>query len=258
VHVRRLNLFSAATSVAAALLLSACSDSSSGPPPTPTNVTPVDLSTAGAVAVRVDYRGPVPPPKPINMSGVPGCATLHQEPVYDQRLVVADGHLANAVVYIKSGLGDRAFAPPREPVIIDQNGCVYLPSVAAVMVGQALQFRNSDPEAHNVHGRPGVVPGWNFTMTARGSTRDMYFDRPEIGIPVGCDIHPWMRAFVSVFANPYFAVTPADGRVTLQPLPPGDYVVATWHATLGNLEQPVTVPARGTAEVQFSYPAPAS
>ncbi len=248
---------STAAVLAAAVLLFACTDSGSGPPPTPTNVTPVDLSTAGAVRAQVDYRGPVPEPRAINMSGVPACAALHSEPVYDRRLLVADGHLANAVVYIKSGLGERAFAPPREPVLIDQKGCIYEPSVAAVMVGQALQFRNSDDEAHNVHGRPGVVRGFNFTMSAPGSMREVYFDKPEIGIPVGCDIHPWMRAFVSVFANPYFAVTPADGRVTLQPLPPGDYVVGVWHAVLGELSQPVTVPARGTVEVQLSYAATA-
>lgn len=239
--------------LAAVLLLGACADSGSGPPPTPTNITPVDLGTAGAIAARVDYNGPVPAPRAINMNGVPGCAALHREPVYDQRLVVEAGHLANAVVYIKSGLGERAFAPPREPVIIDQTGCLYAPSVAAVMVGQALRFRNGDPEAHNVHGRPAAVSGWNFTMSAPGSTRDVYLDKPEVGIPVGCDIHPWMRAFVSVFANPYFAVTPPNGLVTLQPVPPGDYVVAVWHATLGTLEQPVSVPARGTAEVLFSY-----
>lgn len=248
----------AALSFAAAVLLVACSDSGSGPPAPPTNVTPVDLSTAGTIAVQVDFSGPAPAPQVINMSGVPGCAALHREPVYDQRLTVANGRLVNAVVYIKSGLGERAFAPPNTPVVIDQQGCLYTPSVAAVMVGQPLQFRNSDSEAHNVHGRPDVVAGWNFTMTTQGATRDVFFDKAEIGIPVGCDIHPWMRAFVSVFANPYFGVTPADGVVTLQPVPPGDYVIAVWHATLGTLEEPVTLPARGAAAVQFTYAAAAT
>jgi plastocyanin len=164
--------------------------------------------------------------------------------------------LADAVVYLKSGLGDRAFAAPTQPVTIDQKGCLYEPRIAAVMVGQTLQFRNSDQEAHNVHGRPKEVEGWNFLMSRHNSTRDVSFDKPEVGILVSCDVHPWMRAYVSVFDNPYFAVTPNDGTVALQSVPPGDYVVAVWHATLGTLVKPVTVPPSGTAQVQFTFRQP--
>jgi plastocyanin len=170
---------------------------------------------------------------------------------------VANGRLANAVVYIKSGLGDRAFAAPQSPVLLDQHGCLYDPHVVALMVGQPLEFRNSDPEAHNVHGRPKDVDAWNFLMSRPGSTRSVTFDKPEVGIPVGCDIHPWMRAYASVFDHPYFAVTPSSGAATLTPVPAGDYVVAVWHETLGTLVQPVSVPAKGTATLQFAF-APAS
>jgi plastocyanin len=216
-------------------------------------VTPVDLSTAGSIQVQVSYSGSPPTPKVVNMSGTPACAALHQEPVLDQSVVVANGRLANAVVYITSGLGERAFAAPAAPVVIDQKGCLYDPHVVGVMVGQPLQFRNSDQEAHNVHGRPKHVEAWNFLMSRPNSARDVTFERPEVGIPVGCDVHPWMRAYVSVFDNPYFAVTPSDGTVTLTPVPPGDYVVAVWHETLGTLVRPVALPASGTATVEFAY-----
>ncbi|MGE3497595.1 MAG: hypothetical protein AB7N53_06835 [Candidatus Binatia bacterium] len=242
-----------ASLLGSAVLLSACSDAGSRPAP-PANVTPVDLSTAGTIAVRVRYAGAAPQRKPINMSGVPACAAMHSEPVYDRSLLVSDGRLANAVVYIKSGLGDRAFTPPNEPVVIDQRGCLYTPHVAAVMVGQPLQFRNSDKEPHNVHSRPKIADAWNFYMGPQGSTRDVFINKPEMAIPVGCDIHPWMRAYVSAFAHPYFAITPADGAATLQPVPPGEYVVGVWHETLGEQEKPVTVTPRGAADLQFDYP----
>lgn len=255
--MHRLPCFSVSIRVTALLLailvLAACSDSSSGPPPPPKNVTPVDAATAGSITVQVDYSGPVPAPKEISMSGTPACANLHPNPVLDPSLQVANGRLANAVVYIKSGFGDRGFAPPTTKVVIDQQGCLYSPHVAAVMVGQPLEFRNSDPEAHNVHGRPQVLDGWNFMMSRQGSTRDVYLNAPEVGIPVGCDVHPWMRAYVSVLANPYFGVTPADGTVTLRDVPPGDYVIGVWHETLGTQEKPVTLPAKGTASVQFTF-----
>jgi plastocyanin len=240
----------------AAALFTSCSKSESGPPQATGPVTPVDLSTAGSIEVRVAYAGPLPTPKVINMSGTPACAALHPDPVVERSLVVTDGRLADAVVYIKSGFGERGFAPPGAAVVIDQNGCLYVPRVAAVMVGQPLQFRNSDQEAHNVHGHPQQVDAWNFLMSRPNSTRDVSFAKPEVGIPVSCDVHPWMRAYVSVLDNPYFAVTPTDGTVTLNAVPPGDYVVAVWHEGLGTLVQPARVAARGTANVQFVYQAP--
>jgi plastocyanin len=242
--------------LATALVAAGCSDNTATPPPPAANVTPVDRATAGTIDVIVSYTGPVPAPKPINMAGTPACAALHPQPVDDQSLVVDDGHLVNAVVYIQSGFNGRPFAPPSEPVEINQQGCLYHPHVAAVMVGQALRFKNSDREAHNVHGRPKVAEAWNFLMSRPDSTRDVYLRKPEIGIPVGCDVHPWMRAYVSVFDNPYFAVTPASGRVSLAPVPPGTYVVGVWHETLGTLVKPVTLAASGTAQVTFDYHAP--
>jgi plastocyanin len=237
-------------------VVTGCSKSGSEPAQPKGPVTPVDSATAGSIEVQVSYSGTPPTPTVLNMSSVPACATLHPSPVVEPSLLVADGRLANAVVYIKSGFGERAFTAPTAAVVIDQKGCVYDPHVAAVMVGQPLQYRNSDTEAHNVHGRPRVADAWNFLMSRPNSTRDVTFDKAEVGIPVSCDIHPWMRAYVSVFDNPYFAVTPSDGTVTLRSVPPGDYVIAVWHETLGTLVKPVSLPARGAASVQFVFQAP--
>jgi plastocyanin len=235
------------------LLFAACSDSSAPPEQKP--VTPVDSATAGEIQVRVRFNGTAPPPKLINMSSTPVCANMHPDPVFEQPVDVKDGRLANVVIYIKSGFGDRAFAFPTEPVTIDQRGCLYKPRIAAVMVGQPLEFRNSDPEAHNVHGRPQVVDAWNFLMSRPNSTRTLYFQKPEVGIRVGCDVHPWMHAYVSVIDNPYFGITGADGSLTLKSVPPGEYVVAAWHETLGTLSQEVTLAARGQAELELTYDA---
>jgi plastocyanin len=234
------------------VILVSCADSSA-PPQQAVLATPVDPATAGTIRVEVAYAGAVPTPKVFDMRIAPQCAAAHQEPVHDNALVVQDGHLANAVVWIKQGLEKWVFAPPSEPVIIDQKGCVYQPHVAAAMVGQPVDFVNSDPEAHNVHARPQVVKAFNFLMSRQGSKRTLTFDKPEIAVPVGCDIHPWMSAYVAVVANPYFAVTPANGSVTLSNVPPGEYVVAVWQEKLGSKEQRVKLEARGAASLQFTY-----
>jgi plastocyanin len=217
--------------------------------------TPVDPATAGSIAVDVTYAGSVPAPKLLEMRSAALCAAAHAEPVYDQSLMVQDSHVGNAVVWIKDGLQTWIFAPPTTPVVMDQKGCLYEPHVAAAMVGQPVQFLNSDREAHNVHGRPTVARAWNFLLSRPGAAQTLRFDKPEVGIPVGCDIHPWMRGYLSVLPNPFFAVTPASGSVTLSQVPPGKYVVAVWHETLGTKEQAVTLEPRGTGRVQLAYPA---
>lgn len=245
-------LFLALVWLSALSALSACKDSSSEPP-APVAATPVNPATAGSISVQVRYTGPVPEPKTINMASTPGCAQLHDEPVLDRSLVVTQGALADAVVYVKSGLEGWVLAPPSKPMKFDQKGCVYEPRVGAAMVGQAVEFENSDTEAHNVHGKPSVVSAWNFLISRPGQRRTVYFDKPEIGIPIGCDIHPWMKAFLCVVSNPYFAVTGKDGLAQLSGLPPGDYTVAVWHETLGTLERKITLPPKGEVSEGFTF-----
>ena len=57
-------------------------------------------------------------------------------------------------------------------------------------------------------------------------------------IPVKCNIHPWMKAYVGVVSHPYFAVTGDDGSFELKDLPPGDYTIQVWHEKYGTQEQP--------------------
>src|SRR5215475_7028469 len=97
--------------VLATMSTAGCSKSESGPAAPRAAVTPVDAATAGSIQVQVSYSGSPPTPATINMNGTPACAAMHESAARDQSLVVTNGRLAGAVVYIKSGLGDRAFAP---------------------------------------------------------------------------------------------------------------------------------------------------
>ncbi len=63
-------------------------------------------------------------------------------------------------------------------------------------------------------------------------------------IPVKCNVHPWMRAYIGVVSHPFFAVTGDDGTFTIKGLPPGTYTIEVWHEKYGKQEQPVTVGAK--------------
>ena len=88
---------------------------------------------------------------------------------------------------------------------------------------------------------------------ANAGTIEKTFETAEQGIPMRCDVHPWMNAFVSVFDHPYFSVSSDGGEFTLQGLPPGDYVLEAWHETLGTATQSITVVAGETATLDFDF-----
>lgn len=223
-------------------------------PDAPTESTPIDPATAGKIRVTVKYDGTVPRNKEINMQSAPACAKAHDGAVLDPAMLVKDGRLANAIVWIKSGFEKYVFAPPATPVEVDQIGCMFAPRVAVTMVHQPLSFVNSDAEAHNVHGKPEVVSGWNFLISRKGARREVVFDKPEVAVPVGCDIHPWMRAYVGIVSNPFYGVTPDDGTVDLSGVPPGTYGIGIWHEKLGILERQVELAASGEVSVEVTYP----
>jgi len=78
------------------------------------------------------------------------------------------------------------------------------------------------------------------------------FDKPEMFLKFQCDVHPWMFAWVSVFDNPYFAVSGADGKFVIKDVPPGKYTLVADHRKLGVQMQTVDVTDKG-ATVNFVF-----
>ena len=76
--------------------------------------------------------------------------------------------LRNVLVYVKKGLGDCNFTAPTEPFVLDQFGCQYKPHIIAIMEGQPLRIRNSDPTNHNIHFLPKVNQEMNFSQPKKG------------------------------------------------------------------------------------------
>ena len=78
------------------------------------------------------------------------------------------------------------------------------------------------------------------------------FDKPEMFMKVECDVHPWMFAWVSIFDNPYYAISGADGTFTIKDVPPGKYTVVAAHRKLGEQTQTVEVTDKN-ATANFSF-----
>jgi plastocyanin len=244
----------------AAALLAGCSEKNKTelPKAAPSAPAPVyfkvDPETAGTVSGRILYKGKRPAPKVIDMSEEPACVEAHKGRAYNESLVVnRKGDLANAFVYIKSGLEGKTFAVPADPVTIDQNGCWFHPRVLGIQTGQTLKVVNSDPVTHNIHPMAQINREWNHSQGADDPPMARRFLKPEIMIPVKCNIHSWMHAFIGVLDHPYFAVTKDDGTFEIKNLPPGTYTLAVWTETLGTQERQLTVAPHSKAEANFTF-----
>jgi hypothetical protein len=62
-----------------------------------------------------------------------------------------------------------------------------------------------------------------------------------------------MRAFVGVVDNPFYATTGPGGTFSLKDLPPGTYTLEAWHETFGTQTATVTIGAKETKDVTFTF-----
>jgi hypothetical protein len=130
---------------------------------------------------------------------------------------------------------------------------MYKPHVLGIMAGQILQIVTSDDTTHNIHPMPQNNHEWNLSQLPGAAPILQRFKHPEVMIPIKCNQHNWMRAWLGVTSNPFYAVTGGDGTFTLKGLPPGEYTIGAWTATFGTEEQKVTVGAKETKTVDFKF-----
>jgi hypothetical protein len=191
------------------------------------------------------------------MSASPACVQANSNPVLPP-VVVTGAHdaLANVVVFVKSGLGRYRYAAPQTPAILDQKGCMYVPHVLALMVGQPFQVANTDLTLHDVHPILRNNPSWDTSQLPGSPPVKARFGAPEFADPVVCMIHPWMRAYLFVFAQPYFAVTSKEGTFALKNLPPGTYTIEAWHEPNQILDQTVVLGPKDSKSISFTFRTP--
>ena len=221
----------------------------STPAATAPATTPIDPATAAGISGTVKFDGAAPKPAKIDMSQDPNCQGLNTA----ENIVVKDGHLANVFVYVKEGLGNRTLDVPKDAVTLTQSGCKYGPHVLGAMAGQTIKIINGDPTTHNIHPTPKDNREWNESQAPQAAPLEKSFAREEILLPVKCNQHPWMKMYISVVKNPFYAVTGPDGKFEIKGLPPGDYTLAFVHEKLGEQDQKITLAAKDSKTVDASF-----
>jgi len=216
----------------------------------------VNAASTVQIAGSVKLDGIAPHAKPIDMSKEPSCAAFHKDkPATTESVVTGpNGGLANVVVYISQGLTGSEAPVSSQPVQLDQKGCQYVPHVVAVDAGQHVKIVNDDQTSHNIYPQATKNPPWNKSQPAGAQPLDVFWANEEIAIPVKCNVHPWMRAYIVVVKGPY-GVSDDSGSFKLDNVPPGNYTLTAWHETYGTQTQNVTIAAGKPASVNFTFKA---
>ena len=214
---------------------------------------PAGATGQATISGTVTFDGTPPAPAKIAMDADPVCQMQHGAHAQAEDVSVANGLLKNVLVYVKEGLGGATFAAPSTPARLNQQGCWYEPHVLALQAGQPLEIVNSDGTLHNVNAKPTQNQPFNVAQPVQGMKTTKKFDKPELGIKIKCNVHPWMHAYVHVLAHPFFSVTGENGAFALKGLPAGTYTVEAWHEQLGTATQTVTVGAGETKALTFIF-----
>jgi plastocyanin len=208
------------------------------------------IAAGGTVTGKITFKGTPPAPgAPVKVAANPEKCGTEQAP---EVLVGPDGAVRWAVVRIVEAKG--AWPATAESPVLDQRGCKFVPHVVVVPAGKPLKVLNNDGILHNVHTFPQKNAAINVAQPGFKKTMDATFAQPET-VRVGCDVHPWMGAYVVAADTPFVAVTDATGAFTIPDVPPGSYTVSIWHETLGEQTAKVTVAEGQKATVSVAMAA---
>ena len=163
----------------------------------------------------------------------------------DAIVVDSQGRVANVVV-ILTGV-KRAAAG--EPLVMNER-CRFAPRVQLARPNASVRTTSKDPVLHTTQAQSEngrtifnvalPVPGINISkpIGAAGTVR------------LNCNTHPWMRGWVIV-TDDAAAISGADGKFTLDNIPPGTYELRVWHEALKGAPQKITVVAGKPTEISF-------
>lgn len=151
-------------------------------------------------------------------------------------------------------LGDNDWVSARssrETPTIDQKDMTFRPHVLPVLVGEPVDFPNSDPLFHNVYSND-EVKRFDLGMYPKGQSKQIVFDKPGI-VELRCKVHSEMQAIILIKKNPYFTTVQRDGSFRIENVPIGVHTIEFWHPKAESITEEVTIEAGKTVELEVEF-----
>ena len=157
---------------------------------------------------------------------------------FDGQTAPAGVVVGDAVVYLTGDAlaGEIGEGPTPE---LDQSDITFVPHVLTVVAGQEVKIHNSDAIMHNLNASSRKNRPFNKSQLG-GMTSTVTFRAPEI-VPIRCDVHSQMSAYIAVVPNRFFARPDASGAYRIENVPPGTYELVAWHEKYGTVTTEITV-----------------
>lgn len=153
--------------------------------------------------------------------------------------------LSEVVISIEDFTYSNASADGKNPgatngAVLSQKDLTFTPRVLPVLAGTEVTFTNDDKVFHNIHSKSAAYP-FNYAQPpTHKAAKQVKFDKPGL-VPIDCDVHSEMHAFILVKPNPFFALADEKGLFALQHLPPGNYKLQAWHEKFEPVVKEITV-----------------
>jgi hypothetical protein len=205
---------------------------------------PANAAEWGSVKGRFVVDGRPVDVKPLLVDAKDPFCLSQKEKLENQAIVLGDDNaLVNVVAYLylprrgKVDIHPSYEAALKEPVVLDNNGCQFVPHVTLVRVGQTVVVKNSDPTSHNTNLR---LFGQNPVVPANGQVEVKASKEGRLPEPVQCNIHTFMIGHLLSQNHPYMAVSGEDGTFEIKDLPAGKHTIQLWHEASGYLKDVAT------------------
>lgn len=155
--------------------------------------------------------------------------------IVEQQAIIRDAQndLQNVVVWLESkthSLGIKRKIHETKEILI--KGCRFAPYLLLSYPGDLISISSQDPVNFDIHVNSTVNRRKTMTLPPNLQKVEFRLDKPEI-VPISCDLHPWMRAYIVVRNTPFFEITNAEGLAKFTDVPVGKYELYLWHEAFG-------------------------
>ncbi len=185
---------------------------------------PALAQETGDLKIRFEYGGDPPPTLLVKVDkDVEYCG---RKDLNSETLVVNKENkgIKNVIVYVYTGRGGSDLEdvkPSNKTVTLANQDCRFEPHVVIAQTGDTLNVTNPDAVGHNANLGFFNNKQQNFTVAA-GQEKSVPLEEDEPApIPVICNIHPWMKAYIVVLDHPFAAASDENGELTIKGLPTG-------------------------------------
>ncbi|TWT83146.1 hypothetical protein CA13_46090 [Planctomycetes bacterium CA13] len=199
---------------------------------------PLNLDAAD-LKIRFEYAGEQKDPALLVVNKDESFCGKHQ--LASERLVVNSKNkgVKDVVVYVYTGRGGSKIdkvPPVNAKHVLANDQCRFDPHIVIAQTGDTLEITNPDPIGHNANMSFLENDPLNILIPAGGSKTVNLEKQEPAPIPVDCNIHPWMRAYVVVLEHPFAAASDANGELVIKGLPENQKLIFRVYHEAGRID----------------------